>query len=313
MLISVIICTRNRAARLARVLNSLAECEWPSPEFRWEVIVVDNGSTDHTQDVVKRFSSSLPVRVICEERAGLSNARNCGVRAANGEWLLWTDDDATVDSRWLIAYESAMREHPSASVFGGPIKAHFEGSPPMWLAQGLAQVPGAFSELGPQDVPEVLSSREPVPYGANFALRRSVAQRFPFDVNLGRHPCWPMRTGEETTVIREILVAKEVGRWLPDACVMHHIDGQRQTGGYLRSYYYWHHRMRMMQRAISLCRRSLVKEMVYSFFVAATHEARQVAGLVFRSRQRQVQELSKAGIFWGRAAGALRALLDLPS
>src|SRR4051812_25892690 len=119
MRFSVAICTRNRAASLRRTLASIAAAAQPHAD--WETIVVDNGSTDDTADVASSFDERLPIRVVHEAEAGLSRARNAAVRVAQGEYIVWTDDDCVVDARWLTAYVDAFDRWPSAAVFGGPI------------------------------------------------------------------------------------------------------------------------------------------------------------------------------------------------
>src|SRR4029453_9793931 len=114
-----------RAASLARTLDSLAEAE--PPRASWEVVVVDNGSEDDTQQVIARSRPGLPLRGVLEPRPGVSHARNRGVAAAAGEYLIWTDDDVTVCRDWLRSYESAFEANPQAAFFGGPIRPRFAG------------------------------------------------------------------------------------------------------------------------------------------------------------------------------------------
>jgi glycosyltransferase involved in cell wall biosynthesis len=92
--ISVILCTRNRAASLDTALRSLTACA--TADLNWELLVIDNGSTDQTALVAASYHDRLPIRTILEPTAGLSHARNRGVAEATGEWLVWLDDDVTV-------------------------------------------------------------------------------------------------------------------------------------------------------------------------------------------------------------------------
>jgi glycosyltransferase involved in cell wall biosynthesis len=132
--ITVLICTRNRADRLARALSSAAEMRIPQ-DLRWELIVVDNGSTDHTAEVVARFAARLPIRLVQESLAGLSNARNRGVSEARGRYICWTDDDVLIDPEWLASYSAAFARHPEAAVFGGRIEPLLEDPTPGWVAR----------------------------------------------------------------------------------------------------------------------------------------------------------------------------------
>ena len=116
---SVIICTRDRAAALHNVLSSIARAD--RPDLDWELLVVDNGSTDNTPAVIESFAETLPIRRVYEPKAGLSNARNRGVSEAKGEFILWTDDDVLVRGRWLTAFAEAFQAHSEMAVFGGCI------------------------------------------------------------------------------------------------------------------------------------------------------------------------------------------------
>jgi glycosyltransferase involved in cell wall biosynthesis len=231
--LTVAVCTWNRADLLAATLDRLAHAAPPSAP--WELIVVDNGSTDHTSQVLERFSARLPLRRIVETKLGLSNARNAAVANASGDYILWTDDDVLVDPGWLRSYEDACRRWPDAAVFGGPIRAQFEGTPPAWLVAVWPRVAGAFAERDLGDRPAPLDASEP-PYGANFAVRTREQRRFPYDPELGRRG----RAGnlfEETTVIEAILSTGATGWWVPEAAVSHWVSKDRQTVGYLREYF----------------------------------------------------------------------------
>lgn len=222
---------------LRQALQSLLECTQPEGADAWEVLVVDNGSSDATPNVADEFRSRLPLRYVREETPGLSNARNRGVQTARGEWLLWIDDDVTVSAEWLQAYGAAIARFADAEVLGGSIVIELTGNPPAWISRGVEWVQDAYAgrsacELGGAE----FYAHGPKPYGANFGLRRSAALAVPFDNALGRHPLRPLMGGEEIEVIREILGTGR-GWWVPDAVVVHHIDAPRQTSGYLGRYF----------------------------------------------------------------------------
>src|SRR6187455_3042172 len=92
--VTVAICTWNRRTLLESTLESLERMK-VSPSTRWELVLVDNGSTDGTAEVVANWISrrTLPLRYVHESVLGLSNARNRAITEARAEWLLFTDDD----------------------------------------------------------------------------------------------------------------------------------------------------------------------------------------------------------------------------
>src|SRR5215467_6100810 len=125
--VTVAICTFNRCAALDRTLRSFESLEVPQ-DIEWELLVVDNKSTDDTPGVVSRYAQKLPVRYFFEGTPGKSRAANLAVRQASGELMLWTDDDVIVDGRWLLEYVKAARACPDASFFGGTVEPLFEAS-----------------------------------------------------------------------------------------------------------------------------------------------------------------------------------------
>lgn len=232
--VTVVICTRNRAASLDRVLHSVQALAAPAT---WELLVVDNGSDDETQAVIARHAQALPVRTVVEPTPGLSNARNRGIVEARGDWILWTDDDVQIAPGWLAGYVAALRRWPEAAVLGGRIIPVLEEPAPSWFRDStdLLNLLLAARDFG--DAPCRLSvESDMLPFGANFAVRTDVQRRHPYDPSLGVGPGM-RRVGEETAVIRAILQAGDVGYWVPEAVVRHLIPHHRQTRAYIRQYY----------------------------------------------------------------------------
>ena len=204
--------------------------------LRWEIVLIDNGSTDDTASVVQSFADTLPIQYVFEPMAGLSNARNRGVREALGHYVCWTDDDVLIDQHWLEAYVSAFRRYPDAAVFGGVIEPVPETPLPAWWSQHqdlLASVL-AMRDFGPQELP-LSVPEDRVPYGANFAVRAAEQRQRRYDPLLGVGPELK-RLGEETEVLESILQEKS-GVWVPDAKVKHLIPAHRLTLDYVGFYY----------------------------------------------------------------------------
>lgn len=237
-MITVTVCTWNRAPLLERCLQQMTRLR-PPAGLEWELLVVDNNSSDRTGEVIAGFAGRLPIAAIHEARPGLSHARNAAVARARGDYLVWTDDDIVVDAGWLAAYVEAFRRWPDAAVFGGPILPRFDGTPPRWLVESwpLVKVAYAARDFGPSAV--ALRKEDPgLPFGANFALRAREQRRFLYDPGLGRNQDGRLLLcGEETQVIESILAGGGTGWWVPDARVEHWIPAHRQTTAYLRLYF----------------------------------------------------------------------------
>jgi glycosyltransferase involved in cell wall biosynthesis len=116
-MVSVILCTHNRAQRLEQTLNSLQEMTVPI-DLPWELIIVDNNSSDNTREVVDNFiaKSDLNVKYVVERKQGLSRARNMGIQIASGNIMTFTDDDCIVDRSWI---EAISREFHSDELIAG--------------------------------------------------------------------------------------------------------------------------------------------------------------------------------------------------
>jgi glycosyltransferase involved in cell wall biosynthesis len=234
MKLTVAICTWNRASLLSRVLEQFTRIQHPSAA--WEVVVVNNNSTDDTESVLHEFAGRLPLRSVFEPTPGLSHSRNTAVSQATGDYVVWTDDDSLVDVSWLVAYQRAIERWPDAAVFGGPVRPRFEGTPPQWLTAAWQEIRAAFATLDLGVEPFELDDGDKIPYGANFVVRMREQRQFAYDPNLGRKQ-GAGALGEETAVIRAILASGGTGRWVPDAVVEHLIPRERQTIRYLRNYY----------------------------------------------------------------------------
>jgi glucosyl-dolichyl phosphate glucuronosyltransferase len=235
MRITVAICTRNRAELLRQTLEQMASVLRVPNELGWELVVVNNGSTDRTDEIIDSFGGRLPIHRIDEPRIGHSHARNAAVRNARGEYILWTDDDVLVAPAWLEEYLAAFERWPKSSLFGGPVAPAFLVEPPLWLTTSWPLVSTAYAivDLGPSEDPLEMNR---LPYGANMAFRLSSQRRFLYDIRFGHGPGGKIG-GEETRVMRELLASGESGRWVPGAGLQHLIPADRQTEEYLRSYY----------------------------------------------------------------------------
>ena len=235
MLITVAICTWNRAHLLQRTLEQMTHLAPLPPGVSWELVLVDNACTDSTADVVSSFGTRLPVRRVYEPRSGHSNARNAAIGAARGSHVVWTDDDVLVGTEWLTAYARAFAQYPTTAIFGGPITAWFDVTPPAWLRTVLPEVGGAFAvrDLDARD--EAITATF-LPFGANMAFRADVLHADTFNPRLGRVG-EAMIGGDETAVILDLLTRGHTGRWVPDATVRHYIPPDRQTTRYLRRFY----------------------------------------------------------------------------
>lgn len=132
IIISVVVCTYNRAELLSACLQSLAGQTVDSNLF--EVIVVDNNSTDNTLDVTSKFiGGHLNIRIVKELNKGLSHARNRGWEESVCEYIAYIDDDAIAHPDWVFQIKSFIERKPDVAAFGGPYDAFSIVPVPEWF------------------------------------------------------------------------------------------------------------------------------------------------------------------------------------
>jgi glycosyltransferase involved in cell wall biosynthesis len=231
---SVIVCTHNRATLLEKTLQSVIEQDFPSASF--EILVVDNASSDATPAVLRAICARHEgrIRVVREPVLGLSRARNRGVRESHGDVIAFTDDDARVTPRWLGALVEAC-QRPGVACAGGPVHAALEAPLPPWLTPDWAQYLSLFDK-GPDEVE--LSYHE-YPRGVNIAFpRRSFREVGLFWPALGRKG-QSLLSNEELDLCYRL---ERLGRrilYIPGAVVYHMIDPRRVTVDWFRRRFYW--------------------------------------------------------------------------
>ena len=231
MLITIAMCTWNNCTLLEMTLNNLVQ-NTQSFDGAWELIVVNNNSTDDTESVLAMYRDRLPMRAVFEPKPGLSNARNRAVAEGRGAYFLWLDDDVLVGQSWLESYASAFANFPEAAVFGGPVEPFFEGTPPSWLEKGFPSVRKAYACIDHGPKPKEFSGQSILIVGANFAVRRKEQLENLYDPTLGVRGS--LRLGGEEHAVVERILKQKVGRWLPTARVQHFIPRKRQSVSWLK-------------------------------------------------------------------------------
>ena len=229
--LTVALCTHNHRERLARTLRGLAQLAPPASP--WELLIIDNASTDGTSQLVMTTDWRTPemnVRVVREEKLGLSNARNRAIQEATGEFIVFMDDDESPDPHWLGAYERIiLAERPDA--LGGRIEVMFEdGRRPTWLQDELL---GFLGQLDHGGAARRLAAPDTPIFGGNFAFRKDIFARIgTFDAGLGRKGS-DNTGGEDTEIYRRMIASGCNIWWVPDAVICHRI----QAGKLRRRYF----------------------------------------------------------------------------
>jgi glycosyltransferase involved in cell wall biosynthesis len=225
-LLTVVICTHNRAADLERCLEGLVALD-----DEVAVIVVDSASNPPLDEVVDGFSSSLrQLTYHYEPEPGLSLARNRGLELARTELVAFLDDDSVPERFWARKLVAPF-DDPGVVCVGGTCRAAFESERPPWLSDRLLQFAGVTRFGG--DSRPARSSAE-YPFGANVCFRRdALVELGGFSTDLGRIGT-TLLSGEEHDVIERLRLAGG-SIWLEPAAVVDH----RVTAARCTSRYYW--------------------------------------------------------------------------
>jgi glucosyl-dolichyl phosphate glucuronosyltransferase len=232
--VTVAICTWNRAELLRQTLEAMTSLAVPQG-CTWEVIVVNNASTDATSEVLDAYVHRLPLKAVFEGHQGHSNARNRAIAEASGDLLIWTDDDVLVDSQWLAEHWRAFREHPKVGYFAGAIEPWFELDPPRWFQRHLHELSGVVVCVDHGSEMRTLKRSDSL-FGANLAVRRSVAVKYLFNTKLGRMKD-ALIGGDDSDVINRMLDDGLEGLWVPKARVKHFVPRSRTNTDYVTRWY----------------------------------------------------------------------------
>ena len=238
MKFSVVIPTYNRAADLHETLASLALQATTSP---WEVIVVDNNSTDDTRAVVEAAMVAFPVplRYVFEQEQGRSAAMNAGIRAAIGAIIVTTDDDVRIGVDWLDRAAEAL-DTLDCDYVGGRVLPLWGSPKPAWIPDhgGRQWAVIALLDYGDSPIPFFKFAHR-VPLGVNMAFRREAFDRAGlWNTSVGRKKGTLL--GQE---VREWMMRAQAsglrGYYTPSMVVRHVIQRDRLNKHYFRRWYYW--------------------------------------------------------------------------
>lgn len=229
--ISAIICTHNREQYLGAAIDSLLQQDFAD----FEVVVVDNGSSDRTSDIA---AARQGVKYVYEPVLGLSVARNTGARVAAGEILAYLDDDAVASPKWLKVLYDAYQSNEKLAVAGGKVTLLWppQTQAPRWLSTNLAGNLGAY-DLGDKVV--YINQPGMTPRGLNYSIRRTFLDQIGgFNVNLGRVGKILLSNEELHTTELALQLGWQVA-YLPEALVAHNVAPERLQRSWFLSRGWW--------------------------------------------------------------------------
>jgi GT2 family glycosyltransferase len=290
MKFSVLIPTYNRAGDLHESLQSIA-CVTTRDE--WELIAVDNNSSDNTRAVVRDAQAWFPVPLhyVFEPEQGRCAALNAGIRASTGEIIVTTDDDVRVEGDWLDRAAEAL-DRLGCDYVGGKVLPIWSAPRPGWLPNrgGRHWAVIALLDYGPKPI----EFKRLMPIGVNMAFRRDA-----FD----RAGMWDNRVGRKAGT----LLGQEVREWglraraagltgyyAPDMAIHHIIPADRLTKRYFRRWFYWHGISRATLYAQSRINMEAPEETLLDY-----SKVPHIAGVpryMYRSCLRAFKDMVRAGL-----------------
>jgi glycosyltransferase involved in cell wall biosynthesis len=243
--ISVILPTYNRAGFLAGAIEALLNQDARGVTF--EVIIVDNNSTDGTRAIVGDYVKRCPdlVKYVFEPRQGISHGRNTGIAMASGNIFAFTDDDVRASADWIVKLRDAFLAYPEAVYVGGRVLPVWEKPQPDWADLQLSSF--AFQDHG--DVAQTVDrNHQRCLVGANLACRRKLVERvggFDLATQLVKGGIGSVEDHEWQI---RIWAAGLEGKYVPDVQMHALVQSDRFYKSYHRRWHFGHGRFRAMLR-----------------------------------------------------------------
>ncbi len=224
MKVSVIICTYNREQHIGRALESLIPQTASKDEY--EIVVVDNNSTDGTSQIIQNFKQKYPdyhIQTTVETNQGLSFARNKGIELAKGEIISFIDDDAIAREDFVEKIITNTQAFPNHYAFGGKVLPKYEnGETPEWMSPYIERII-SIVDMGDK----IKSFGKTYPVGCNMFFRKEI-----FD-KIGNFNTRLRLRSDDKYIFMKIKEAGYEVLYFPDVVVQHFIDTFRTTQEYV--------------------------------------------------------------------------------
>ncbi len=274
--LSIVICTYNRANLLEAAIDSIVKQTLNDRDY--EVIVVNNSSTDNTEAIVKQFSNQYRnVSLIDEQQQGLSYARNKGWRESRGEYIAYVDDDARCREGWLLNAMKVIKE-VKPEIFGGPIyPMYLEGRPKWFKDEYETRIVSKEARMLNKD--EYIS-------GSNMFFKRELLETLGgFNTALGMKGS-SLGYGEETELMiraRRRFTGCAI-YYQPDVCVSHLVPREKMCISYfVKTRYARGHSMAKYDCKSSMKKQVAFTQLMLSVLVIVKKMA---LGLVYKKREK---------------------------
>lgn len=302
---TVIICTYNRSRNLPGCLEHLSRQEGVDT-LDWEVLVVDNNSSDDTRKVIDQLAGELPLRLryAFESRQGLNFARNHGIEASGSRYFCFVDDDIKVRPDWLAALYQAL-ESNDADAVGGRIHLDPDIQLPPWVT---GEVPGFLGYQDYGETPFWMNGVSRYPYGGNMSFNRRVVEKTGmFNTGLGRKGEGRKRgelfKGAETDYFHRLAATGDARIYYePRAIVYHTVLPHQLKRRYLLTIHF-NAGLQTAYHDTTPYRRRLLGVPLFLLPQFGRAMAKYVAQLIYSGPNHAFRQLMTVGHFLGTIAG----------
>ena len=237
-MLTVIFSSLNGEATLARMLEAC--CGLIPPDGGWKLVAVDNGSTDRTAHILRAYRHRLPIEIITVASRGKNRALNEAIGHAEGDLIVFTDDDVIPDRQWLRELEACAQAHPAHELISGPILPCWPHAPDAWI---LDTVPlgMVYALTAPgQAEGEVCAGSV---WGPNMAVRKSLFDRGArFNAGIGPDGSNIYMMGSETEFTRRLARAGAKAWFCSTAQVEHIIRAHQLSTRWILERFFRHGR-----------------------------------------------------------------------
>jgi len=304
--LSVGLCTYNRADFLPRVLETLRQQTLDPALF--EILVIDNNSTDNTHEVVQQFAENNPhlnVRYCLETSQGVSYARNRSYQEAHGEYVVYFDDDELAEPDWIEGYHRFISQHPGAAIYAGRIVITYLEGTPAWNSEYVEGWYGKY-DFGAQPVEiteETVANRQAaLPNAGNMAARVDFLKAIGgFDVTLGRKGN-QMLGGEETQIALKALEQGERMVYNPSSTIAHVVFPARLSIDFLKEKHFMQGRTYFRLHKEEIVRKGMLRLLAGK----AAYCLRLLSGMINPSRQKQLEACLRLTFEQGILSGVFK-------
>lgn len=219
MNISIVFSTYNGEHTLPRMLEQLTKLDKP-PHGCWNIIAVDNRSSDRSREILEQYSEKLPLTILVENKPGKNAALNRALTLLDslGELIIFTDDDIIPPKNWLVAYQRIVRNNPDCTLFGGATKPLWEKMPPPEL---LEAIPNGTAYVITDDTKKTGIVSATSLWGPNMAARKEIFQSgIRFNEHIGPNGA-SYAMGSETDFLERVAATGEKAYFCKDMAVQH--------------------------------------------------------------------------------------------